>query len=206
MTPRNFTSNTIDGYLKLVRKPIDLAIGLLPDRRIGSGAAARLAVDRVDASIRAAAGAALKDQSLSDDARRRRAAATERSRAVELRRQAEENAQQAKGRVKASHERASQRRERASSTAASRREQATKQQQARTASAQAAERSRLAASRKVQARVDDQIDSQVAEARLPAVEEQARALGDHEVALEEHDEAQRLGEAAARVKHERKND
>jgi hypothetical protein len=206
MTARRFTSNTIDGYLRLMRRPIDVVVGLLPDGRVRSAAAARLAVDRVDASIRAVAGAALKDESLRDDARRRRATASERSRAVELRREAEGGERQAEDRLATSHEQATQRRARASSTATSRRELAAEKQQARTRSAEESERRRLAVSRQQEDRFDDQIDSAVAEARLPAVQQQAEALGEHEVALEEHDEAQRLGEAAARIKRERKDD
>jgi hypothetical protein len=205
MTARELTTATIDGYLKLVRRPIDFTIGLLPDRRRGSSAAARLTVDRVDARIRAAAGSVLNDDRLSEDARRRNAAASERERAVKLRQEAGVKEKQAQARLQTRHEEATQRRDRASKAAAARREQAAGKQQTRARTAADSERKRLQASREQEARVDETIGTQVSKARLPAVEEQARALAEQDVALKEHDEAQRLGDAAARIKSERKD-
>lgn len=48
------------------------------------------------------------------------------------------------------------------------------------------------------------MSSQTAEARLPALEEQAQALREREIAGEQSEEAQRLGQATAAVKRETK--
>src|SRR4051812_11334453 len=79
--------NAVDGYLKLVRLPIDAAV------RFGLGNSET--VDRADAGIRALAGRIIGDQELIRDAERRRAAVDERERAALLRVEAEQRRQQA---------------------------------------------------------------------------------------------------------------
>jgi hypothetical protein len=80
---RTFTTSALDAYLRLLRRPVDAAVGLIPGSRTGPGAAARLTVDRFDASLRAVLGAALGDPELSEQARRRQAATDEREAALE---------------------------------------------------------------------------------------------------------------------------
>jgi hypothetical protein len=204
MSPSRVTTSAIDAYLTLVRRPVDLAIRVLPGRRTGPAAAAKLTVDRFDATVRSVLGAALRDDQLTEDARRRRDAAAEREHAVELRVQAEATEARTEERLEARHEEADHRRERARTTAASRRRQAARTEKTRTQRARQTESERLQASRTEEARADQRIDSQESRERLPAVEEQAQALMEHEAALRQADEAQRVGDAAARVKRERK--
>jgi hypothetical protein len=204
MTSRRITTAAVDGALRLFRQPVDMAVALLPGTRHGAGAVARLTVDRADATIRSVLATALRDPRLSEDARRRKAAAHERERAVELRNQAGAAHARAEARVQESHDSASRRRDQARNRAASRRRQATRTQQARSRRAQETERQRLRSSQEQQARVEEQIEVQEAKNRLPGVQEQAEALQQHEVALAQSDEARRVGEAATRVKEERK--
>ena len=53
MNARTLPRTAVDGYLRLVRLPLDTAIGLLPGNGNGPAPAAKLAVDRADASVRA---------------------------------------------------------------------------------------------------------------------------------------------------------
>lgn len=68
-SPSRFTTAAIDAYLRVLRRPIDLAVGLLPGERTGPGAAARSTVDRFDATVRSLLGAALGDPELGEPAR-----------------------------------------------------------------------------------------------------------------------------------------
>jgi hypothetical protein len=199
-----FTTSTLDGYLKLIRKPVDLAIGLLPRQRTGPAAAARVTVDRVDAGVRTLLGAALGDDALTEGARRQRDAADERQRAVELRRQAQEAEERTEQKLTERHEHASERREQARTRAASRRRQASRTETTRTRRAREVESERVDASRKQEERVDERIEAREAEARLPVLQEQAEGLAERQAALTQADEAERLGQSAARVKRQRK--
>lgn len=203
---RKLASGIIDGYLKLVRAPVDWAIGRLPGSRVGAQAVSRATVDRIDANVRTVAGSVLGDERLSQDARRRRVAATEEANAVDLRRAAEVVSDQAESRLEQRQDQAGDRRERATAKATARRSQATGKQRARTRQAGQTERKRTQSSRQQTARATEQVQSETAKARLPAVEEQAQALRDREAATEREDDAARLGQAAARVKAQRKTD
>lgn len=206
MTARTLTSATIDRYLKLIRRPADMVIARLPGQRTGLGPAARLIVDRLDAAVRTGLAATLSDDTLRTDARRREAAADERERALELRREAGRRTKKAETRVQDTQAEATSRRERASAAAGERRRRASEKKQARTQQAAKAEQSRTEASREQEATAADRIEAETAEAMLPAVEEQAQALNGQEVAAEQSEEARRLAEAAARVKAERKQE
>jgi hypothetical protein len=206
MTSRRITTAALDGALRLFRQPVDMAVARLPGTRNGVGAAARLTVDRADATIRSVLAMALRDPRLSEDARRRKAAAQERERAVELRDQARAADASAEVRVQESHEAATRRREQARNRAASRGKQAARTQQARGRRAQETERQRLRFSQEQEARAHQQLEAKESKDRLPGVREQAEALQEHEVAVAQADEARRVGEAAARVKAERKQD
>jgi hypothetical protein len=199
-----FTTSALDAYLRLLRRPVDAAVGLIPGPRTGPGAAARLTVDRFDASLRAVLGAALGDPELSEQARRRQAATDERERAVKLRQDANVAQERSDARLEERHEQASERREQAQSRAASRRRQAERSAQTRTRRARQTAGERLQASREQEKRTAERIETQADRERLPAVEEQAQALSEREAALEQADEARRVAQAAARVKGERK--
>jgi hypothetical protein len=198
-----FTTSALDTYLRLLRRPVDVAVGLIPGRRAGPGAVARLTVDRFDASLRSVLGAALGDQELSEQARRRQAATDERERAVKLRQEANAAQDRSEVQLEARHEQATERREQARSRAATRRRQADRTAQSRTRRARQTEGERLQASRDQEGRTAERIEADADRERLPAVEEQAQALAEREAALEQADEARRIGEAAARVKSER---
>jgi colicin import membrane protein len=193
----------VDSYLKLLRRPADLIVGLLPGKRSGAGAAARIAVDRADATARAGLSATL-GVDLHVDAERRQAAADERDRAVNLRRKAQEQEVQAEVGVENSNRQAAQRRDRARTEAGARRRSATKKQETRTRQATEAKRRRTQASREQEAKAEEQIAADAAREQLPAVEAQAEALQERQQAGERREEAERLGAAAARVKDERK--
>src|SRR4051812_17399894 len=103
----------VDRSLKLLRLPADTATRFLPDGERGPRRPAMLAIDRVDATVRDAIGAILRDDTLRDDARRRRAAADERERAIALEVAAEATARDAERHRAEAHESAEERRARA---------------------------------------------------------------------------------------------
>jgi hypothetical protein len=196
----------LDTYLRAVRWPIDRATALLPGNGQGPAAGAKLAVDRVDAGVRAAAGRMIGDEELVEDATRRRAAADERERALRLRGQAEQTEQEAEQRQAQREEQAEQRRRQATRRASQRRqstEQQTEQQKRRT---KTAEQRRKQANAKATAQAKEQAQSRARRARLEALEEESEALETRDDALEASDEAQRLQKAAAQAKAERKGD
>lgn len=149
--------------------------------------------------------AVLHDDRLTEDSRRRAAAADERQRAVELRREGEAR-QQAEDRLDDRREQASERRERAGSRASSRSQQAERTRQSTTRRAKQVQGERAAASRRSEERNEEAIDVTESARRLPGVEEQAKALRGREAALAPADEARRLGDAATRVKQKRQED
>jgi hypothetical protein len=206
MSTRTVTATTVDRSLKLLRRPADLVIALLPGDRVGPAPAARVVVDRIDTIVRSGLATALGDQSLRADADRREAATDERQRALDLRREAERREQQTQERLQASHEEAGRRRQAAGAKASKRRESASESQRKRARNAAAAERVRKQVNREQELQAEERIATATAEAELPAVEEQARALQEREVAAREQAEAERLEQAAERVKAERKQE
>jgi colicin import membrane protein len=196
----------VDRYLKAVRLPLDAATKLLPGRRTGAGSAAKLAVERADATARAVAGTVLGDPALREDARRRRAAASERQRAVKLRTQADDTSDAAEARVEERHDQAQRRRAQADTTAKTRRQRASEEHQQKSQRASAAEKRRREAAREAKAREDKKVDDLAPQARLEALDAKADAEAEREKALVESDEAARLGDAAARVKAARKSE
>src|SRR5258706_4004552 len=89
MEVRDVRRAAIDRWLRVARLPFDTVARLLPADG-GPRSAATLVIDRADATVRAAVGGILHDDDLRADAFRRRAAADERERAMELRIAAEE--------------------------------------------------------------------------------------------------------------------
>ena len=59
MSARTVTATTVDRSLKLLRRPADLVIALLPGDRLGPGPAARVLVDRIDSTVRSSLAAVL---------------------------------------------------------------------------------------------------------------------------------------------------
>jgi hypothetical protein len=99
MTTRDIPRAAVESYLRILRWPVDTAVGMLPGDDIGVRPAAQLTVDRADATLRDLAGRVLLDDELRADATRRRVAADERERALELRVEAQQTQQQADERL-----------------------------------------------------------------------------------------------------------
>jgi hypothetical protein len=203
MSTRTATATTVDRSLKLLRRPADLVIALLPGDRVGPAPVARVAVDRIDSMVRSGLATVLGDESLRADAVRRKAATDERQRALDLRREAEHHEQQTEGRLQTTHEEAGRRRQGAGAKATKRRESASESQRKRARNAAAAERVRKQVNREQEVQAEERIANATPEAELPAVDEQAQALQEREVAAREQAEAERLQQSAERVKAER---
>jgi len=194
----------VDSYLKLVRLPLDTAVGLLPGNGDGPGPAAALALDRADATVRAVIATVLGDVELGEEGDRRRQAAVEREEALRLRGTAQRETEEADAKRSARHQRAAEQRERATRRAGAQRQQVSRKREERSRQAKKVERQRRGVNRKATARTEEAIDAEARKARLDAVETKAAALQEEEQALTAADEASRLGEAAARAKAERK--
>lgn len=204
MSTRTVTATTVDRSLKLLRRPADLVISLLPGDRLGPGPAVRVVVDRIDSTVRSGLATVLGDESLRADAARRQAAADERQRALDLRREAQRTEQQTEARLQKTHEEAGRRRQGAGEKATKRRQASSESQRKRARNAVAAERVRKQVNREQETQAEQRIATATAEAELPAVQEQVQALEDRELAAREQAEAERLEQAAERVKAERK--
>src|SRR5436305_3590873 len=102
MNIRTIPRTAFTSYLRLVRIPIDAAIGALP----GNREARKLSADRADATVRSVAANVFGDSDLREDAQRRRAAADERAKALKLRGEARRRGQQADSAVEQRHEQA----------------------------------------------------------------------------------------------------
>jgi hypothetical protein len=194
----------IDRYLKLVRIPLDTAVGFLPGNGDGRGPAAGLALDRADATLRTIAATLLGDADLRRDAQRRRTAADEREKALRLRADARRKTEQADAKLATRHDRAERERAQADERAEARREQAGRKRDEKARQAARAEAKRRQATRKAAEKNGASIDSRERKARLDALETKAEALEEKEEALTAADEAKRLADAAARTKAKRR--
>src|SRR4051812_21688118 len=131
MDVRNLERTVIDQWLRAVRFPIDAGAHLVPNGDKGPRSGLLLAIDRADATIRETLGRLINDEELRDDARRRRVAADERARAIELRIAAQKHKAEADSELAERQERAEQLREQAARTADEREQQAEKERQER---------------------------------------------------------------------------
>jgi len=203
MEVRNVRRATIDRWLQLARLPFDAVAHLLPSDH-GSRNAAMLVIDRADASVRAAVGGLLHDDDLRADAFRRRAAADERERAIELRIAAEEKARVADAELAEELEGAARLREQAADEGEARLRQADAQrleQQRRVQQVAGAQELAIELAREEQLAVEDK---QAKRERLNVLDDQADALDQEADALAAREEAQRLRDAAAAAKAARK--
>ncbi|MDQ1373906.1 MAG: hypothetical protein QOJ09_1244, partial [Actinomycetota bacterium] len=94
MDIKRIPGSALDGYLNFVKRPLD-AVARRSRTDGASTSPAELLLDRVDATVRETAGRVLGDETLQDDARKRRLAAAERERALELKIEAAHQTQQA---------------------------------------------------------------------------------------------------------------
>jgi hypothetical protein len=163
-----------------------------------------LVIDRADATVRAAVGGLFHDDDLRADAFRRRAAADERERAIELRGEAQEKKRVADAQLAEELEGAERLRERAEQEAEARlqraeEERAERERQVRAVAAQQEQALEQARAERLAAE-----DKQAKRERLDVLDEQAAALDVEADALTATDEAQRLREAAGKAKAARK--
>lgn len=195
---RTISRAAVGGSLTLVRLPVDGAL------RLAGSDSARIALDRTDATVRSVVGFVLGDEVLMEDASRRREAADERARALELRVRAAAGAERAVETVEDGAERAARTRESAAEAAARRQREARERSEARKSQAAATARKRKAAASAAAARQEEAIDAEAKGARLGTLETRSEALEEKEEALAAREEARLLREAAARSKARRK--
>ncbi|MDQ3723011.1 MAG: hypothetical protein M3376_08080 [Actinomycetota bacterium] len=207
MSMRDIPRGAVGGAVKLTRLPLDFVVSMLPGNGDGRGPqpAAAIAVDRLEATLRDAAGIALFDNELRADAMRRRLAADERAREVRLRGESERHSSEADEHFSARVEGAEDRRTAAEQRAEHEREAAEQRKQQRTENAARREQTRKVANRKVRAKVDEKIDEKSDEARLEQLEAESKALEERERALTAQAETQRLQDEATKKKAARKN-
>ena len=204
MNARNIPRTAVENSLRLVRMPLDAAIGWLPGNGTGARPTARLALDRTDATLRAVAGTLLSDSVLREDARQRRAALKQREHAQELRGEANKKTDQADARLQERHDQVARARTQAEQRAKSQREDADREREAKTRHAGQTERKHLAANNTGAARADEVVRQRATKARLETLDTKADALRQKQQALTAKDEARRLRQAASRTKAERK--
>ncbi len=205
MTIRAIPRTAVDTYLKLVRLPLESAIGWLPGNGTGAQPAAGLVLDRADAAVRAVLGTVLADPVLREDAQRRRAAAEERERALDLRTAADRKTEHADTRLQERHQQASRQRQQADQRAKAKRQEAAREQEKEKRRTARTQSTRLDASRKTAERREKVLNNRAANERLETLDAKTDALHEKEKELTARDEAKRLNEAASRAKAERKN-
>ena len=176
MKVRDIPSTAVDGYLKLVRLPLDGAIHLLPGNGTGPGPAAKLALDRADAGVRAIIAGILGDAALREDARRRRAAADEREHALKLHEEAEDVAETADARLEERRRRATRERRQARQRAEVKREDADRQRERKIRRATEVRNDRLEGSRAATERVETAVEDRASRERLEALDAKSEAL------------------------------
>lgn len=204
MSIRAIPRGAVDGAVKLVRLPLDVAIALLPGNGDGAGPAVKITVDRWEATLREIAGYALRDDVLREEATRRRVAVDERARALRLRNTAEARSAAADETLADRVEQADERRAAAEQRAERERAEAEQRRAAKSRAAGQAETKRKAANRRTRAKVEEVIEEQADAARLEQLETEAKALEERETALVAKDEARRLRDAATARKAARK--
>ena len=176
MNARAIPRSAVDTYLKLVRLPLDGAISLLPGNGTGAKRAARLVLDRLDATLRAALANVLGDPVLHEDAEQRREAAEQRGDALRLRVEAGHKIEQADAQLEVRRQHAQQR-ERANQQASARRQQAADAKERDKQRAAQAESQRLNASRKTAKREDEVLNQRAAGERQETLNSKTEAQG-----------------------------
>ena len=197
MDIKRIPGSALDGYLNLVKRPID-AVARRSRRGDNTTSPAELLLDRVDATVRETAGRILGDETLQDDARRRRVAASERERALELKVEAELKTKQADQEFARRQRAAEDRRQ-----SAERRAEEEKQAKERAVEQTAAQRK--SASRKVASTVEGAVEDKADKGRLQQLQVEADALREEEKALAAQATAKNLSKAASSAKATRKN-
>ena len=204
MTVRRISGTAVESSLRLVRLPLDAAIGRLPGNGTGARPTARLALDRADAAVRAFAARILGDSVLREDAQMRRVALKAREQGQALRGEAEQKTEEADARLQERQDQVARQRAQAELRAKRRRDEAGRKRKEKTRRAEQIERKRLAASSAAAERADQAVSERAPRARLETLDAKTGALRKQEEALAANDEARRLRKAASRAKAERK--
>lgn len=204
MNVRVIPRTALTGYLRLVRLPLDTAIGFLPGNGTGASAAAGLAVDRADATLRAIVATILNDPVLHEDAQLRHAAADERKRALRLRVEAQRETKDADARLAQRQEESASRRQKAARRENEQRQQAARKRDEKVRRAADAEQNRRETSRQAAAQVEEALEGRARKARLDTLDAKGDALREKSEALTAADEARRLRDAASRRKAARR--
>ena len=176
MNARSIPRTAINSYLKLVRLPLDGAIGLLPGNGTGAGPTARLALDKAEARIRAALASILNDAAMQEDAQRRRAAADEREQAARLRSEAQHTSAEADVRHQRRQQQAVRKRERSDERASAQRRSAQRKREEKTERATEAERRRIQESQKASEKQREALETRARDERLQTLNVEAEAL------------------------------
>jgi hypothetical protein len=206
MNLRAIPRNAVNGYLTLVLRPIERAVALLPGDGTGARPVAELALDRLDARLRAIAGLALRDDELQSEAARRHSAAGERATALQFRTQAARRGEEADSQLEERQKRESGARRRAAQQAAARRREAAARRDRKKQGAAKAEAERQDANQRVAERAADVLAEHERKERLAALNERDEALRDREQELTVRNEARRLEGMARAAKAERKQE
>lgn len=192
-----------EGSVRAVRTPVDAVVQLTGGRDPVSPA--RIAVDQAEAAARELFGRVTGDSRLVEDALRRREAAQERQRALELRGEAVRRKARADGQLATERRRAETRRKGADESADRQVAAAeAREQERRDHIEEVAERKRTAEQKAAEAR-EQSIEERERRARLASLDEQAAAVTEKEKALSSREEAERLEESTAAVKAARKS-
>jgi hypothetical protein len=206
MSLQTIPRTAVDGYLKLLRLPADAVARAFRPKHAHDGetTGVELALDRAEATLRDVAGSVLHDPELRDDARRRRAAANERERALTLRAAAERRGQEADAELATRAKTAEQHREDAARREQEKKERADKKRA--TESRQLAEiESRRRATVNGQAKdAKDAVRDRSRRVRLDQLKTETKTLDEEKDAATARSEAQRLRRAASKTKAARK--
>jgi hypothetical protein len=204
MTLRTISRSAVGGYIRLLRLPLNAAVGLRTRNGRTDTSATTLRLDRLEATLRRVAGRTLGDEELVRDADRMLIAADERERAGRLRAEAQRRSERADERLSEREEQAELQRRRAAERAASRKKQADKQRLAERRRIEKIEAQRRRANENGAARREQAIEDRSKRSRLQQLDKEADALAKKQDALAAKSESQRLRSAATKTKAARK--
>jgi len=191
--PRLVLSTT----LRIARLPVATALKL-------AGRERSLTADAAEAAVKSAAAGVTGDDRLKAEATAQRVATDERRQADALRSAATRATATAEADHADKQAEVDRERKAADERAAERKRKAAEKRKRDKAAATKAERDRKAAAAKAEAAKKDILAGEERSKRLKQLDREAAALGDKEAALTAADEAQRLKDAAAAVKAQRK--
>jgi hypothetical protein len=192
----------IDRWIRTARLPVDVAVSLIEGSDpVGP---AHIAVDETDASARELLGRLTGDGDLLAEASQKRAAANKRRDALRLRREAADDQGKAVETIHSGRRRADARRQQAEKTAEAREAVAEKVAEQELHRVDEQVRKERSAVRNADKAASERRIKQERNAKLQTLEDKESALSEKEQALTTREEAERLEEAAASIKAERK--